>query len=153
MRACESSQTANLLVGCNGASSQVRTLLLGAQAAELRNLLLSLFYFTQTYTAEQALHMRSVHPIIKIGSYPETGVLVLMSSTSSSSSLYVLLFSFCGVTGVLIRWVVDREQGLNDAMMDSANLVDWLRVVEGRNAVRDAVGKYEAELRRGGQKR
>ena len=57
------------------------------------------------------------------------------------------------MTGVLIRWVVDREQGLNDALMDSANLVDWLRVVEGRDAVRDAVGKYEAEVRRGGQKR
>ena len=36
--------------------------------------------------------------------------------------------------------------------MSSANLVDWLRVVEGRNAVRDAAGKYEAEVRERGAK-
>ena len=34
--------------------------------------------------------------------------------------------------------------------MDSANLVDWLRVVEGRDGVEEAVRKYEAEMRQRG---
>ena len=49
-------------------------------------------------------------------------------------------------------WAVDRGQGLNNALMDSASLVDWLAVVKVKEAVREAVGEYEAEMRERGAK-
>jgi len=69
----------NMLVGCDGAKSYVRELLLGDKA-KLTEAPVKIINFTQSYTAEQALHVRSLHPIYKYSIYEGTGVCFWISS-------------------------------------------------------------------------
>jgi 2-polyprenyl-6-methoxyphenol hydroxylase-like FAD-dependent oxidoreductase len=69
----------NMLIGCDGAKSRVRELLLG-EKAKLTDAPFKMFNFTSSYTAEQALHVRSLHPIFKFGVYEGTGELFWISS-------------------------------------------------------------------------
>jgi 2-polyprenyl-6-methoxyphenol hydroxylase-like FAD-dependent oxidoreductase len=72
-----------MLVGCDGAKSRVRELLLG-EKAKLTDALVKMVNFTSTYTAEQALHVRSLHPIFKIAVYEGTGEVFFISSKLDS---------------------------------------------------------------------
>ena len=66
-------------MGCDGAKSRVRELLLGDKA-KLTDAPVMMFNFTQSYTAEQALHVRSLHPISKASFYEGTGMMFWISS-------------------------------------------------------------------------
>lgn len=72
-----------MLVGCDGAKSRVRELLLG-ERAQLTDVPVKMMNFTSTYTAEQALHVRSLHPISKFAMYEGTGELFWISSKLDS---------------------------------------------------------------------
>ena|SRR5204863_2900170 len=74
-----SKASGSMLVGCDGAKSRVRELLLGDKA-KLTTLPMTIFNFTQSYTAEQALHVRSLHPISKMSFYEGTGMMFWISS-------------------------------------------------------------------------
>lgn len=69
-------------MGCDGAKSKVRELLVGAEAAQLTVMPINMFNFTQTYTAEQALRINAIHPMFKISYYPETAEMFWISSDS-----------------------------------------------------------------------
>jgi 2-polyprenyl-6-methoxyphenol hydroxylase-like FAD-dependent oxidoreductase len=74
-----SKATGNMLVGCDGAKSRVRELLLDDKA-KLTDLPVMMINFTQSYTAEQALHVRSLHPMSAASFYEGTGVMFWISS-------------------------------------------------------------------------
>lgn len=72
--------TGNILVGCDGAKSKLRELVVGPEAAQLTVMPINMFNFTQTYTAEQALRIQTIHPMFKISYYPETAEMFWISS-------------------------------------------------------------------------
>jgi len=80
-----SKASGNMLVGCDGAKSHVRGLLLG-EKAKLTDAPVMMFNFTQSYTAEQALHVRSLDPISKFSVYEGTGEFFWISSKLDSTS-------------------------------------------------------------------
>ena len=53
------------MIGCDGGRSKVRVSLVGREAAECKNKGLSMINLQYQYTAEQALHLRTVHPTFK----------------------------------------------------------------------------------------
>ena len=75
----------NILIGCDGAKSFVRELLLGEEA-KLTDATVRMLNFTTTYTAEQALHVRSLHPVSKFGVYEGTGEVFWISSKLDSTA-------------------------------------------------------------------
>ncbi len=72
--------TGNVIIGSDGPKSSVRRLLVGLERTQLTKTPVTLLNFTQTYTAEQALHLQQLHPMYKIGYYPGTGETFWLSS-------------------------------------------------------------------------
>lgn len=72
--------TGNILVGCDGAKSKVRELVVGSEAAQMTVMPINTFNFNQKFTAEQALHLQTVHPLFKMSYYPETAEMFWLSS-------------------------------------------------------------------------
>lgn len=75
----------SMLVGCDGAKSRVRELLLG-EKAKLTDVPVRMFNFTSSYSAEQALHVRSLHPISKCAVYEGMGDFFWISSKLDSAN-------------------------------------------------------------------
>ncbi|KAA6409475.1 MAG: hypothetical protein FRX48_07029 [Lasallia pustulata] len=71
--------TGNILVGCDGAKSKVRELVVGSEAAQMTVMPINTFNFNQKFTAEQALHLQTVHPLFKMSYYPETAEMFWLS--------------------------------------------------------------------------
>lgn len=65
------SATGTLLVGVDGANSQVRTQLLGSKLAAAETLPFALMNFNASYTADQALYLKKhLHPLVDIAIHP-----------------------------------------------------------------------------------
>ena len=60
-----SEATGSIVIGCDGGRSKVRVFLVGAKAAECEDKGLSIINLQYNYTAEQALHLRTLHPTFK----------------------------------------------------------------------------------------
>lgn len=66
------SDTGDLVVGCDGSHSIVRQFLVGAEAAELQPVDLTMINFPLgNYTADEARLLQTLHPIFKIAAHPE----------------------------------------------------------------------------------
>lgn len=66
------SDTGDLVVGCDGSHSTVRQFLVGAEAAELQPVDLTMINFPLgNYTADEARLLQTLHPIFKIAAHPE----------------------------------------------------------------------------------
>lgn len=76
----------DVLVGCDGARSRVREVVCGEEAAQVTTVPVSMINFTQMYTAEQALHVRSLNPLFVMSILPELGVMFWLSSRLSFPS-------------------------------------------------------------------
>ena len=73
----------DVLVGCDGARSRVREVLCGEEAARVTTVPVSMINFTQMYTAEQALHVRSLNPLFVTSIHPDLRVMFWLSSRLS----------------------------------------------------------------------
>ncbi|KAI0124404.1 hypothetical protein BJ170DRAFT_83947 [Xylariales sp. AK1849] len=60
-----------LVVGADGSNSKVRRLLLGPEKAKLKRLPLAATFINASFTREQALFLRSYHPLINIIVHPD----------------------------------------------------------------------------------
>lgn len=69
----------DVLVGCDGARSRVREVVCGEEAARVTTVPVSMINFTQMYTAEQALHVRSLNPLFVTSIHPDLGVMFWLS--------------------------------------------------------------------------
>ncbi|OCK81663.1 FAD/NAD(P)-binding domain-containing protein [Lepidopterella palustris CBS 459.81] len=71
--------TGDVLVGCDGARSKTRDFICGEEMAQLTTVPLTMFNFTQQYTAEQALHVRKLNPIFATSIHPDFGAMFWLS--------------------------------------------------------------------------
>lgn len=60
-----SEEKGSIVIGCDGGKSKVRVFLVGPEAAECKENGLSMINLQYKYTAEQALHLRTIHPTFK----------------------------------------------------------------------------------------
>jgi 2-polyprenyl-6-methoxyphenol hydroxylase-like FAD-dependent oxidoreductase len=65
-----SSATGRILVGADGARSDTRNLLLGPERAAITRLPYAATFVQQRFTAEQATHLRSFHPLFLASAHP-----------------------------------------------------------------------------------
>ena len=105
-----SKASGNMLVGCDGANSRVRELLLG-EKAKLTDIPVMMFNFTQSYTAEQALHVRSLHPMTKFAVYEGTGEIFFISSKLDSASQPEILPLTTGIQSRMFRTLINPRHG------------------------------------------
>lgn len=60
-----------LVVGADGSNSKVRRLLVGAEKAKLKQLPLNATFINASFTREQALFLRSYHPLVTVIAHPD----------------------------------------------------------------------------------
>lgn len=61
-----------MIIGCDGSHSKVREFLVGAQAAQLQPVDLTMINFPlSNYTADEARLLQTLHPVFKIAAHPE----------------------------------------------------------------------------------
>lgn len=66
------SDTGDLIIGCDGSHSKVREFLVGFQAAQLQPVDLTMINFpVGNYTADEARLLQTLHPVFKIAAHPE----------------------------------------------------------------------------------
>lgn len=66
------SDTGDLVVGCDGSHSVVREFLVGAEAAKLQSVDLTMINFPLgSYTTDEARLLQTLHPVFKIAAHPE----------------------------------------------------------------------------------
>jgi hypothetical protein len=81
-----SEETGSLVIGCDGGRSKVRVSLVGADAAEARDMGLTMINLPYTYTAEQAVHLRMIHPILKACYLPDSIFMDLLAGITEHSA-------------------------------------------------------------------
>lgn len=81
----------DVVVGCDGQKSKVRESICGKEAAELTEVPLYLFNFTQKFTAEQALELRKLNPMFWTSIHPDHGTMFWVSSKLSNLILLFML--------------------------------------------------------------
>ncbi|KAL8722376.1 MAG: hypothetical protein Q9181_007501, partial [Wetmoreana brouardii] len=65
-------ETGNIAIGCDGARSKVRELLVGHEAAQLEPVDLTMINFPKEgYTADEARLLQTLHPVFKIAACPD----------------------------------------------------------------------------------
>ncbi|KAF2267335.1 FAD/NAD(P)-binding domain-containing protein [Lojkania enalia] len=69
----------DVIVGCDGAHSRTRTCICGEEGAGLTTVPLSMFNFTQTFTAEQAMYLRKLNPLFITSIHPDHGTMFWIS--------------------------------------------------------------------------
>ncbi|KAI9813308.1 MAG: hypothetical protein M1827_004250 [Pycnora praestabilis] len=69
----------SIIVGCEGARSAVREILLGPEEASLMRLPVTMFNFTEQYPAELALQLRKLHPAAFFGIHPDNHGIFLIA--------------------------------------------------------------------------
>jgi hypothetical protein len=79
----------DVVVGCDGAHSITRSAICGKEDAQLTKVPLSMFNFTAKFEAEQAKHIRSWNPLFLTSIHPDNGILFWLSSTFTSSLLFL----------------------------------------------------------------
>lgn len=78
-------ETGNLIVGCDGSRSKVREYLVGAEAAKPFDTGMTMInHAASVYTAEEALLLRKYHPVAVCGYTPDVHGIFLITSKSSS---------------------------------------------------------------------
>lgn len=66
------SDTGDLIIGCDGSHSKVREFLVGVQAAQLQPVNLTMINFPiGDYNADEARLLQTLHPVFKIAAHPE----------------------------------------------------------------------------------
>lgn len=73
------SATGTHLVGTDSTRSTLRYLVLDEESAALTELPYRLMTFSSQYPKEQALYLRSIHPIVKVASHPFKSVMILIT--------------------------------------------------------------------------
>jgi 2-polyprenyl-6-methoxyphenol hydroxylase-like FAD-dependent oxidoreductase len=66
------SERGRLVIGADGSNSRVRSLLVGAERAKLKRLPTSATFINASFTREQALFLRSYHPLATVIVHPES---------------------------------------------------------------------------------
>lgn len=84
--------TGDIVVGCDGARSRTRECICGKEEAALTEVPLSMFNFTQKFTAEQALELRKLNPLFITSIHPDHGTMFWISSKISRSAQFALPF-------------------------------------------------------------
>jgi 2-polyprenyl-6-methoxyphenol hydroxylase-like FAD-dependent oxidoreductase len=77
----------DVLVGCDGAKSRVRSTLCGEEAATLTDVPVSMFNFPYKFDAKLAAKIRAINPLFMSAIHPDHGNMSWISSTSPSPSL------------------------------------------------------------------
>lgn len=65
------SEKGRLVIGADGSNSKVRRLLLGCERAKLKQLPLNATFINASFTREQALFLRSYHPLVTVIVHPD----------------------------------------------------------------------------------
>ncbi|KAL1984207.1 hypothetical protein VTN96DRAFT_9341 [Rasamsonia emersonii] len=97
-----SSVSGDLVVGCDGAKSTVRELLVGKEAAQVVSTDIHMFNFTCSYSAETARFLRMRHPILKNSYHPDINTMFLLtiqdvpSPSAPETWKYQLFMSWSG---------------------------------------------------------
>lgn len=116
------SESGNVLIGCDGGGSQVRPWMLGEEATA-RVLPYTFLNFPMRFTAEQALKMdKMMHPIVDVGLHPDkpmyVGIFVLDKPDLARPETWVFY--------ILATWTRDETTAAAEAASDR-NMVDELR--------------------------
>ncbi|KAI1864846.1 uncharacterized protein JN550_008666 [Neoarthrinium moseri] len=71
-----------LVIAADGSNSKVRSLLLGAETAKPKRLPLAATFINASFTREQALFLRSYHPLINVIAHPDNmlGMLAMLDA-------------------------------------------------------------------------
>jgi hypothetical protein len=75
-----STATGDILVGCDGAKSRVRSVLCGEEAAKLTNVPVSMFNFPYKFNAELAKKIRAMNELFITSIHPDHGSMFWLSS-------------------------------------------------------------------------
>ena len=100
----------NLVIGCDGSRSGVRGFLVGAEAAKLEDLPLTMInYAGGSYTAEQARQLTAYHPIVKLARHPDLPGGALLAGKSRSSHRLTMLVSAATFGIALLRADISKQ--------------------------------------------
>jgi 2-polyprenyl-6-methoxyphenol hydroxylase-like FAD-dependent oxidoreductase len=96
------SDTGDLIIGCDGSHSKVREFLVGVEAAQLQPVQLTMINFPLSgYTADETRLLQTLHPVFKIAAHPER----------PGNAILAGVFSFLSrlPKNPLTRYVVSQE--------------------------------------------
>lgn len=75
-------ETGSIAVGCDGSHSKVREFLVGREAAQPEPVDLTMINFPKGgYTAEEARHLQTLHPVFKIAARPDKSGNAILAGT------------------------------------------------------------------------
>lgn len=88
------SETGRLVIGADGSNSRVRTLLVGAERAKPKRLPTSATFINASFTREQALFLRSYHPLATVIVHPDNQ-LGMLAALDMADAEHPENWSFC----------------------------------------------------------